>query len=211
VTAPAESAYAALAAADPVLAELIEEVGQPDPFEFTVGERVVGSNFAAMVLHILSQQISTRVAFVLYDRLVLAAGGTLTPEAVLRLGPDELRALGASRAKASYLHSLAEQVDSGALDIERMTELTDSRAVSALTAVRGIGPWSAEMFLILQLHRTDILPADDLGIRAAVRKAWALDTLPPGREVRQRGVRWAPYRTYATALLWRSLAPPALP
>jgi DNA-3-methyladenine glycosylase II len=198
-------AFAALGQADPVLAGLAESCGLPDPFFFPDGGRTTGSNFAAMTLHILGQQISTKVAFVLYDRLAAATGGTPTPDAVLRLSAGRLRELGTSRSKAEYLRSLAEHVATGELDIENMRELTDQQAVGALTHVKGVGVWTAEMFLIHQLHRADILPAGDLGIRKAVRNVYHLGETPTVDQVRQRGLAWAPYRTYATALLWRSL------
>ena len=122
--------------------------GMPDPFDFHDGGRTAGSNFAAMTLHILGQQISTKVAFVLYDRLSAQTSGTPTPQAVLALGADPIRALGASRAKAAYLLNLAGHVGSGALDIEDMDDLSDQQATDALTQVKGIGAWSAQMFLI---------------------------------------------------------------
>ncbi|MET9275915.1 hypothetical protein [Kribbella sp. NPDC003557] len=199
-------AYGALAQADPVLAELIAQYGTPDPFEFHDGGRTAGSNFAAMVLHILGQQISTRVAFILYDRLADVLGGTPTASSVAGLGPERVKALGTSRAKAVYLADLADRVRTGSLDIERMDHLTDEEAVEALVAVKGVGQWSAEMFLIHQLRRADILPAGDVGIRKAVAAAYRLDGVPGVDEVRERGTRWAPYRTFASALLWSYLS-----
>lgn len=198
-------AYASLAAADDALRPLVDAYGDADPFVYPDGGRTEGSNFAGMVLHIAAQQISTAVALLLYDRLAAAIGGVPTPEAVLRLDVDRLRELGMSHAKATYLRSLAEAVVSGTLPIDDLGDLTDQQAVDALTRVRGIGPWSAEMFLIHQLHRADILPAGDLGIRMAVQRLDGLEAVPSIDEVRRRGERWAPYRTYASALLWRSL------
>ena len=200
-------AYAALAQADQVLGRLVTEHGMPDPFRFDDGGRTGGSNFAAMVLHVLGQQISIKVAFVLYDRLVDAVGGAPTPEGVLALGAERIKALGTSRSKAGYLIDLAEHVASGRLPIEAMEALSDQDAVAALVAVRGIGAWSAEMFLIHQLHRPDVLPAADVGIRNAVITAYGLDQAPSADQIRSRGAAWAPYRTYAAALLWHSLGP----
>ena len=197
--------YDILAGADPVLAELIGRCGRPDPFGFADGGRTARSNFAGMALHILAQQISTKVALVLYDRLAAATGGVPDPESVLRLDLEQLRALGTSHSKATYLRALAEAVLSGALDIERLDGVTDGEAMSELTRVKGIGPWSAEMFLIHQLRRPDILPAGDLGIRVAVQHAYSLPGVPATEDVRSRGQAWAPYRTYAAAVLWASL------
>ncbi|MEL4317482.1 hypothetical protein WJX64_00540 [Leifsonia sp. YIM 134122] len=160
-------------------------------------------------MHILAQQIATRVALVLYDRLVTATGGTPTPETVLRLDVDQLKAIGTSHSKATYVRSLAEAVSSGQLDIEQLDGVSDEEAEESLTRVKGVGPWSAEMFLIHQLGRSDILPAGDLGIRAAVRNLDSLPEVPSIDDVRARGEAWKPYRTYAAALLWRSLSGPA--
>ncbi|MBK4346980.1 DNA-3-methyladenine glycosylase family protein [Lacisediminihabitans changchengi] len=167
------------------------------------------SNFAGMVMHILAQQIAARVALVLYDRLTAAAGGTLTPDAVLRLGVDQVKAIGTSHSKATYVFALAEAVSSGQLDIEHLANVSDEDAEDSLIQIKGIGPWSAEMFLIHQLRRGDILPAGDLGIRAAIRTVFLLEDIPAIDEVRRRGQLWSPYRTYAAALLWRSLADPS--
>jgi DNA-3-methyladenine glycosylase II len=203
--------FAALAAADAVMATLIDENGRPDPFSFADDGRTSGSNFAGMALHIIAQQISTRVALVLFDRLAATSGGTPTADSVLALTVEQLRALGTSHSKASYLRALAEAVRSGELDIDRLDDLTDEQATAQLTRVRGIGPWSAEMFLIHQLRRADILPAGDLGIRMAVQHAYGLAAVPTIDEVRGRGQAWAPFRTYAAAVLWRSLAKPSAP
>ncbi|MFC4244541.1 DNA-3-methyladenine glycosylase family protein [Gryllotalpicola reticulitermitis] len=204
-----ESDYAALGDVDPVLARLVVEYGMPDPFEFHDGGRTTGSNFAAMALHILGQQISTKVAFVLYDRLVAALDGTPNATGILELGAERIKGLGTSRAKAGYLVNLAEHVSDGRLPIEQMADLSDADAVEALVAVKGIGQWSAEMFLIHQLHRADILPAGDVGIRNAIAAAYRLDEVPTIPETRERGEAWAPWRTFASAILWRSLAPSA--
>jgi len=197
--------YAVLGHADPVLNRLIREVGTPDPFAFPDGGRTSGNNFAGMVLHIVAQQISIKVALVLYDRLTAALDGPPTPVGVLRLDLDQLRALGMSHSKASYLHHLADAVMAGDLAINTLDEVHDDDVIAALTRVKGIGPWSAEMFLIHQLRRPDILPAGDLGIRTAVQRAYSLAERPLIEDVRKRGIVWSPYRTLASALLWRSL------
>jgi DNA-3-methyladenine glycosylase II len=196
--------YRELAAREPVLARLIDRYGEVDAFGWS-DERMESSNFAAMVLHIVGQQISTKVAFVLFDRVAAAVGGKVTPAVVLALGADRLRECGLSRAKAAYLLDLAQRQADGLIDLENMTALEDAEAIAALTAVRGIGLWSAQMFLLAQLHRSDILPAGDMGIRRAVERAWGLPEVPSIKAVEAMGAAWAPYRTYAAALLWRSL------
>lgn len=204
-----DSAYTELGYLDPRFKQLRERLGTPDPFRFPDGGRTADSNFAGMVMHILAQQIATRVALVIYDRLVTATGGTPTPETVLRLDVEQLKAIGTSHSKATYVRSFAEAVSSGQLEIEQMESISDEDAEESLTRVKGIGPWSAEMFLIHQLRRRDILPAGDLGIRAAILNLDSLPEVPSIDDVRARGEAWKPYRTYAAALLWRSLSAPA--
>jgi DNA-3-methyladenine glycosylase II len=126
---------------------------------------------------------------------------------VARLSSEELRALGLSHAKSLAVAGLAQLHLSGALDTDRLDGLGDEQAMAALTAARGIGPWTAQMFLIHQLRRPDVLPAGDLGIRQAVERAWDLPAVPSIDEVRQFGERWSPQRTCASALLWASLRP----
>ncbi len=201
-----DTAYDALAKTEPRFAAVIARVGIPDPFDFPDGGRAAGSDFAGMVMHILAQQISARVALLLYDRLVATTGGTPTPDSVLSLDVDQLRAIGTSHSKAIYLRALAEAVGSGRLDIEHLKNYSDEDAEAILTRIKGIGAWSAEMFLIHQLRRADVLPAGDLAIRAAIRNLYALPEIPSIEETRRIGEAWKPYRTYASALLWRSLA-----
>jgi DNA-3-methyladenine glycosylase II len=203
----ADRAYDDLAGRDPVLARLIGEHGHPDPFGWHDEGRIGSSMFAAMLLHIVGQQISTLVAFAIYDRISAATGGIPTPEAITALGREGLRACGMSRAKADYALALAEAETDGTLDIEHLDGLGDDEIVARLTAVRGIGAWSAEMFMVFNLGRSDVLPAGDLGIRKAVQLNWELERLPSPKEVKARGAAWTPWRTYAGALLWRSLRP----
>lgn len=205
-----ETVYSELARVEPRFADLVTRFGTPDPFAFADGGRAAGSNFAGMVVHILSQQIATRVALVLFDRLAVATGGTPTPETVLQLDVEQLRAIGTSHSKATYLRALSEAVVTGQLDIEGMDSMSDGEAEASLTRVKGIGPWSAQMFLIHQLKRGDILPAGDLGIRSAVKSVWSLEAVPSIDDVRRRGESWKPYRTHAAALLWASLSAPVL-
>ena len=199
------AAYAALAGNDPVLAAMIETHGTPDPFLWNDGGPTGTSNFAAMTLHIIGQQISITVALILYDRIAAATCGIPDPDSVIALGPDRLRGFGLSNSKARYILDLAGRVRSGQLGIQYMDDLSDAEAATALAAVTGVGLWSAEMFLIHQLHRRDILPAGDIGVRRAIAHAWTLNEAPTIDEVRKRGQGWAPGPSYATALFWRSL------
>lgn len=199
--------YDRLLARDPVLHAIADRHGRPDPFVWAGHGHSGDSNFAALVLHIVGQQISTSVALVLFDRLESAVGGHPDPAGVAALGRKGLRELGLSNAKAAAVAGLAEMHLDGTLDTEHLDGLDDEQAMKALTAARGIGPWTAQMFLIHQLRRPDVLPAGDLGIRQAVRRGWALPDLPAPDEVQSIGERWSPQRTCAAALLWASLRP----
>jgi DNA-3-methyladenine glycosylase II len=199
-------AYDVVSARDPVLRHIVATRGRPDPFSWPGGGDAGLDNFAALVLHIVSQQLSTRVATLLFGRILDAAGDPVTPTGVVTVGASGLHALGLSRAKAASLANLAELHLSGELDSDHLDSLDDEDVVTALTAARGVGRWTAEMFLIHQLRRPDVLPAGDLGIRKAVQTGWNLPTVPGIEDVQEFGVRWAPLRTYAAALLWASIA-----
>ena len=196
--------YRLLLVGQPVLSRIAERHGRPDPFDWGDG-RGETSNFAGLLLHVISQQISTTVALVLFDRLVATIGGSPEPASVAALGPDGLRELGLSHDKSSCLVDLAQRHLDGRLDTTALGTASDAHVIESLTAVRGVGRWTAEMFLIHQLRRPDVLPAGDLGIRHAVASAWKLPETPSMAKVRERGEGWAPYRTFAAALLWASL------
>jgi DNA-3-methyladenine glycosylase II len=201
--------YEALLAADPVLRRIARTHGHPDPFVWSAGGRRTETNFGALLLHITSQQISTSVAVVLFDRLVTAAGPHLTARAVVNLGPDRIHALGLSHAKAESMVDVARLQISKVFDLENIEALSDDEVTAALTSARGVGPWTAQMFLLHQLRRPDVLPAGDLGIRHAIQQAWNQPAVPSVEEVQELGARWSPRRSYAAALLWASLSPSA--
>jgi DNA-3-methyladenine glycosylase II len=203
--------YGHLSTVDPVLRDLVHRHGRPDPFVWPAVDDSPATNFSALVLHVVSQQISTAVALTLFRRVEHAAGGPLDPQRVAGLGAARLHELGLSRAKAAAVVEVADKHLAGTLDTAQLDALTDDAAVAALTAARGVGPWTAQMFLIHQLRRPDVLPAGDLGIRHAVQAAWALPALPRVGEVQDRGRPWAPCRTYAAALLWASRRSGAAP
>jgi DNA-3-methyladenine glycosylase II len=200
-------AYLSLGREEPVFARLIAIYGHPAPFDWHDGGRTGASQFAAMVLHIVGQQISAAVAFQVYDRVAAACGGIPSARAILSVGAPALCGAGLSSAKVSYVLALAEAQASGVIDIEAMSDRDDAEIIAELTAIRGIGLWSAQTFLIHNLARPDVLPVADLGIRRAMAAQWRLDDLPGPGAVRARAAMWTPYRSYAAALLWRSLAP----
>jgi DNA-3-methyladenine glycosylase II len=192
--------------ADPVLRRVIDEVG-PDG----LGDPRAGrpnDHYGALVRSIVGQQLSTRSARAIYGRLVDRYGGRPpTPEEVLADDPDGLRvAAGLSHAKVRYLRSLAEHVVDGSLQLDRLDRLPDEEVAAELVAVRGIGLWSAQMFLMFHLQRPDIVASGDLGIRRAVMLHYGLDELPAPAVVEEIAERWRPYRTLACRFLWRSLA-----
>jgi DNA-3-methyladenine glycosylase II len=204
VTGRAE-AIAALRAADPVLAKVIDEVGSDGPGD--LGVTISSDRYGALVRSIVGQQLSTRSAQAIYGRLTDRFGGrTPTPVEVLEDDPDELRtSVGLSHAKVAYLRSLAERVLDGSLDLDHLDRLPDQEVIAQLTAVRGIGPWSADMFLIFRLARPDVLPVGDLGIRRAFMIHYGLPELPSTAEMERIAEPWRPHRTLASLYLWRSL------
>lgn len=181
---------------DPVMRSTIERVG---PCTLTPNPDI----FNALVDAIISQQISVKAADAILARVRAALpGGMITPEALLPFDHDTLRALGLSMSKARYIRNLMEHVTSGQLQLERLPELDDEEVISQLTAVKGIGQWTAEMMLIFSLGRPDVLPVDDLGFLEGVRVAYQLPARPSKQELRERGELWRPYRTFATWYMW---------
>lgn len=197
-------AVAHLSAADPVLAAVIEAVG-PKLGDARAGRPA--DHYGALVRAIVGQQLSTKAARSIYLRLAERFDGrTPTPTEVLADEPEELRAAaGLSRAKVGYLRSLAEHVLSGELELERLDELSDEQVIAELVAVKGLGTWTAHMFLMFHLERPDVLPVGDLGIRRAIERAYGLKALPDAAEMERIAEPWRPYRTLACRYLWRSL------
>ncbi len=194
-----------LRAGDPVLREIIDRYGPDDPHERREGGQ--RAHYGALVRAIVGQQLSTRAAAAIYRRLTDRFDGREpTPAEILADDPEELRAAaGLSRAKVAYLRSLAEHVEDGSLELERLDALADDQVIAELIAVKGIGLWSAQMFLMFHLGRPDVLPVGDLGIRKAMMTAYALDALPTADTMEQISTPWRPYRTLACSYLWRSL------
>ena len=186
-----------LARRDPVLKRIIAAVGpctlRPDP-----------DGFRMLVRAIISQMISTRAAASIFARVEQAVAGGLTPASVLALGEPALRAAGLSGAKARSLADLAARVHDGRLPLDRLPEMTDDEVIARLVPVRGIGRWTAEMYLIFCLGRPDVLPVDDFGLRAGVRAEYGLPALPGRAPLRERAEPWRPYRSIATWYFWRS-------
>jgi DNA-3-methyladenine glycosylase II len=192
--------------ADPVLARLIDDYGGPLPEQPDFRGRP-DEPYGALVRGITGQQLSVKAAASIWARFLERYGGhTPTPEQILADDPDELRvAAGFSHAKVRYLRSLAERIVSGELDLDRLPSLPDGEVMRELTAVKGIGEWTAHLFLMFTLGRPDVLPTGDLGVRNAVMRAYGLDAPPAPEALRALAEPWRPYRTRASLYLWRSL------
>jgi DNA-3-methyladenine glycosylase II len=192
--------------ADARMRRLIDDVGDLGERGGRRGVRP-DDHYGALVRAIIGQQLSAKVARVMNDRLYERYGGRPpTPAEVLAEEPEELRAaIGLSRAKVGFLRSLAEHVRDGELELERMNELADEDVIAELIAVKGIGEWTAHMFLLFHLDRPDVLAVGDLGVRTAMRRVYELPELPGPTEMERIAEPWRPYRSTACRFLWRSL------
>lgn len=190
--------------ADPVLRKLIDDRGPIDPETDRRGSRP--DAYEALARAIVGQQLSTKAAASIWAKLQEAFGGrTPTPAEALAADTELIRAAGLSTSKVAFLRDLAERVEDGDLDLERIAELPDEDVIAALIEVHGIGRWTAEMFLIFHLGRPDVVSTGDLGIRRAVQIAYGLEDLPAPAELERIAEAWRPQRTLACLYLWRSL------
>ena len=190
--------------ADKVLRKVMEEQGPIHPDIDRRGSR--SDPYEALARAIVGQQLSTKAAASIWSKLIdLFDGRTPTPEELLRKRATTLRKAGLSNAKVAFLRDLAAQIKDGRLDLAHLAELSDEDIVAELVAVKGIGLWTAEMFLIFHLGRPDVVSAGDLGIRRAVQIAYGLDELPGPEEMERISDAWRPHRTLACLYLWRSL------
>ena len=187
-----------LAQADPVLAAIISRHG---PCTLQPQKKY----FVALAKAILSQQLSVKAATTIFRRFKEKLDGHVTPEKILQLRLPQFRAVGISRQKTGYLRDLAAHWQAGHLAPRRLIKMSDEEVIAALTQVKGIGRWTAEMFLIFSLLRPDVLPVDDLGFRNAVQRAYGLRRLPEAKRLTQMASCWRPYRSVATWYLWASL------
>jgi DNA-3-methyladenine glycosylase II len=193
-----------LRAADPVMAQLVDEHGAH--VRRDLKEERVHDAYGALLRSIVGQQLSTKAARTIYLRMLELFGGHApTPQQLLAADPDAIRAAGLSRPKISYLRDLAEHVEYGELELDRLDELPDEQVIEQLTAVKGIGEWSAHMFLMFHLGRPDVLPVGDQGIRRAVQVQYGLRKLPDPKRLEKIARPWRPHRTLACLYLWSSL------
>lgn len=183
---------------DPVLRGIIERVG-PCRMEYGPPE------FHSLAEAIVYQQLNGKAAVTIFKRFAALAGDPLTPEGILKLTDDQLRSVGLSKQKSAYLKDLATKTAAGLLDFSRLHELPDEEVIKHLTQVKGIGVWTAQMFLIFTLRRPDVLPTGDYGVQAAIKKHYRKRQLPKPHVMEKIARPWAPYRSVACWYLWRSL------
>jgi DNA-3-methyladenine glycosylase II len=192
-------AVAAIAAADPLMAAFIERAG---PFE---PRAAAGDYFASLARSILFQQLAGRAAAAIHTRFVAAIGGEVTPAAVLAVSPEALRGAGLSANKTAAIVDLATKATDGSVPLRELTMLDDHEIIARLSAVRGIGRWTAEMFLLFELQRVDIWPVDDYGVRNGWTLIHSLPTLIRPKELQAEGERFRPYRSIAAWYCWRAV------
>jgi DNA-3-methyladenine glycosylase II len=186
------------------MAALVESIG---PLDHAARRRGRPDDaYGSLVRTIVGQQLSTKAARTIYARLVALFGDNLpTPAELLGAEDADLHAAGLSRQKIGYLRDLAARVQSGELELDILHELPDEEVSDKITAVKGLGYWSADMFLMFHLRRPDVLPVGDLGIRRAVERIYGLPTLPDAEELRALAEPWRPWRTLACLYLWKTL------
>jgi DNA-3-methyladenine glycosylase II len=194
------SGVAQIRASDSIMRRLIDAVG---PFTLRPERR---RRFSVLARAIISQQVSTAAARTIRGRLEgILDNGSLNAEGIARLTESDLRSVGLSRQKASYLSDLARKSLDGTVRLERIGRLPDEGVIETLTLVKGIGRWTAEMFLIFSLGRLDVLPVDDLGVRAAIKDLYRLDDPPDKKTCLEIAAPWRPYATIGSWYCWRSL------
>lgn len=199
----------ALAASDETMEALMERVGKIDLEKRLErrGEERPADAYGALLRAIVGQQLSTKAARTIYLRVLELFGGTTpSPEQLLGASVEDLRGAGLSGRKVEYVQDLARHVLSGELELERLDELGDEQAIEEIVAVRGLGRWTAEMFLLFHLRRPDVISGGDLGIRKAIQIEYELEQMPSPEEVVRLSERWSPHRSLASLYLWESLA-----
>jgi len=203
------SERATLAATDPTMAALIERVGKIDlatRLRRRQEERPTDA-YGALLRAIVGQQLSTKAARTIYLRVLeIFDGSTPSPQQLLEASEADLRGAGLSGRKVEYVRDLARHVICGELELDRLDELPDEQVIEEIVAVRGLGQWTAEMFLLFHLERPDVLSGGDLGIRKAVQIEYGMEEMPTPTEVVELSERWRPHRSLASLYLWESLA-----
>ena len=183
---------------DPVLRAIIERVG-PCRMEFGVPD------FASVAEAIVYQQLNGKAAVTIFNRFAALAGEPLTPEGILKLNDEKLRSVGLSKQKSAYLKDLSAKTAAGLLDFARLPDLSDEEVIQHLTQVKGVGVWTAHMFLMFSLRRPNVLPTGDYGVQMAIKKHYKKRKLPKPKDMEKIARAWEPYRSVACWYMWRSL------
>src|SRR5258708_8487818 len=183
---------------DPILSAIIERVGA---YRMEYGEQA-SSSLAEAIIY---QQLNGKAAVTIFNRFADLAGRPLTPEGILKLSVEQMRGAGLSKQKLSYLRDLATKTKAGELDFARLPELSDDEVIEHLTQVKGIGVWTAHMFLMFALRRPNVLPTGDFGVRMAIKKHYKKRKLPKPEQMEKIAKCWEPYRSVACWYLWKSL------
>jgi len=183
---------------DPVLRAIIERVG---PYRMNYGSAA----FASVAETIVYQQLNGNAAETIFHRFAALAGEPITPEGILKLSDAQLRGVGLSKQKSAYLKDLAAKTAEGLLDFAQLPELSDEEVIERLTQVKGIGVWTAHMFLMFSLRRPNVLPTGDYGVQMAIKKHYRKRKLPKPKDMEKIARAWEPYRSVACWYMWRSL------
>lgn len=187
-----------LRVADPVLKRIIDATGPYKPSR-------PADPFTSLVRSIMGQQLSVKAAATIYGRLVERSGGTLSPENLTSIPDEDYRACGVSRQKLGYVRDLTRHFNESPETFARLQELPDAEVIAALTAVKGIGVWTAQMFMMFTLHRPDVFAPDDVGLQNAMKRWYHWDEVPNKKALEAKAADWAPWRTVACWYLWQSL------
>ena len=183
---------------DPILAAIIERVG---PYRIEYGD----PTFHSLAEAIVYQQLNGKAAVTIFKRFSHLAGTPLTPEGILKLTDAQMRSVGLSKQKSSYLKDMAQRAARGELDFSRLAEMTDDEVIAHLTQVKGVGVWTAHMFLMFTLRRPNVLPTGDYGVQNAIRKHYKKRKLPKPAQMEKIAKCWEPYRSVACWYLWKSM------
>lgn len=183
---------------DPILRGIIERVG-------ACRMQYDNPEFSSLAEAIVYQQLHGKAAATIFQRFAALAGDPITPEGILKLTDEQLRSVGLSKQKSAYMKDLAAKTQAGLLDFSKLPDLPDEEVIKHLTQVKGIGVWTAHMFLIFTLKRADVLPTGDYGVQAAIKKHYRKRKMPKPKEMEKIARAWSPYRSVACWYLWRSL------
>ncbi len=188
---------------DPILFAALSRLGSSTG---SLNPRMTTDYFADLCEAIINQQLSEKAGATIFRRFKsLFIGGKITPQKVVRLSDQSIRDIGASWSKVGFIKDLAVKVYKNEIELQTLTSLPDDQVIQRLTSIKGIGPWTAEMFLMFSLGREDIFSYGDVGLRRAIQRLYSFKKEPTQQQIRKLEIKWIPYRTYACRILWRTL------